>query len=120
TRRGAETRSFACFKAHFCCRRLSHLIPALLMPARAAPATERSVTRFPGTSAVAPRRRPSGSDVAAMADDLRADLDLLLAQAGHRPRLRCLGHRQRSHEVAKVIRKRVELETHGVGGQGAA
>src|SRR5208282_3958803 len=36
-RRGAETCSFACFEAHFCCRRLSHLIPVLLMLGRAVP-----------------------------------------------------------------------------------
>jgi len=31
-----KTRSFACIEAHPSCRRLSHLIPALLMLARAA------------------------------------------------------------------------------------
>ena len=38
-----------------------------------------------------------------MADDLRAHLDLLLAQAGQRPRLRRLRHRKRAHEVAEVV-----------------
>jgi len=59
-------------------------------------------------------------DVAAMADDLRADLDKLLAQAGQRPRLRRFGHRQPSHEIAQVVGEGVELKTHGVGGEGAA
>ena len=39
------------------------------------------------------------SDVAAVADNLRADLDQLLAQAGQRPWLRRPGHCQRAHEV---------------------
>ena len=38
-----------------------------------------------------------------MADDLRTDLDQLLAQADQRPRLRCLWHRQCPHEVAEVV-----------------
>jgi hypothetical protein len=38
------------------------------------------------------------------------------------PRLRRLGHRQGAHEVGGrgSIREDVELETHGVGGEGAA
>ena len=55
-----------------------------------------------------------------MTDDLRADLDQLLARAGQRPRLRRPGHRQRPHEVGEVVGQRMELETHGVGGEGAA
>ena len=39
------------------------------------------------------------ADVAAVADDLSADLDQLLAQAGQLPWLRRLGHRQRAHEI---------------------
>jgi hypothetical protein len=50
-----------------------------------------------------------------MADDLRADLDQLFAQAGQRPSLRRFGHRQRSHEVAEVGESR-ELKTRSVGG----
>jgi len=49
-----------------------------------------------------------------MADDLRADLDQLLGQTGQRPRLDRLGHRQRSHEIAKIIGQRMELKTDGV------
>jgi len=60
------------------------------------------------------------SGVAAMADNLRADLDELLAQAGQRSRLRGFRHRQRPHKVAQVVGQRVELEAHRVGGEGAA
>src|SRR6516225_8950833 len=55
-----------------------------------------------------------------MADDLGTDLDQLLAQAGQRPRLRRLGHRQSSHEIAEVVGERMELKTNGVGGEGTA
>jgi hypothetical protein len=41
-------------------------------------------------------------EVAAMADDFRANFDQLLAQAGRQQRLRRLGHRQHSHEVAEM------------------
>jgi hypothetical protein len=60
------------------------------------------------------------SDVATVAEDLGADLDQLLAQAGQRPRLRCFRQRQRSHEIAQVVRKDVELEADDVGGEGTA
>jgi hypothetical protein len=59
-------------------------------------------------------------DVAAVADDLDADLDQLLAQASQRPRFRRLGHRERPHEIANVVGQRVELNTDGVGGEGTA
>jgi hypothetical protein len=42
-------------------------------------------------------------DLATVADDRGVDLDQLLAQAGQRPRFRRLGHRQRPHEIAKVV-----------------
>jgi hypothetical protein len=45
-RRGAKTRSLPASEAHLCCRRLSHLITALLMLARAVPATGRSACRI--------------------------------------------------------------------------
>ena len=48
------------------------------------------------------------------------NLGQLLAQAGQRPRLRGLRHRQRPHEVAEIIGQRVELEADGVGSEGAA
>ena len=53
-----------------------------------------------------------------MADDLRADLDQLLAQTGQRPRLRGLRHRQRAHKVADVVGQYMELKTYSVGGEG--
>ena len=55
-----------------------------------------------------------------MADDLCADLDQLFAQAGQRPRLRGLRHRQRAHEITDIIGERVELKTHGIGSEGPA
>ena len=55
--------------------------------------------------------------VATVADDLRADLDQLFAQAGQRPRLRRLRHRQRAHEVAEVVGQRMQLEAHGISGE---
>ena len=58
--------------------------------------------------------------VVPVARDLRANLDELLAEAGQRPRLRRLRHRQRTHEVAEVVGERVEPETHGIGGEGPA
>src|SRR5437870_12206949 len=72
---------------------------------------------------ILPRHRDLGHlerDVATVADNLGADLDQLLAQAGQRPRLRGLRHRQRPHEVAEIISQRVELEADGVGSEGAA
>jgi hypothetical protein len=56
--------------------------------------------------------------IAAMVDDLRADLDQLLAQAGQRPRLRRFGHRSIRMKMALVAGEGVELKTH-VGGEGA-
>ena len=64
-----------------------------------------------------PRYRDLGHlerNVAAVADDLRADLDQLFAQAGQRSRLRHLWHRQRPHEVAQIVGQQMELETNGV------
>ena len=52
-----------------------------------------------------------------MADNLGADLDQLLAQAGQRPRLPYLGQRQRPHEIPQVIGEDVKLEAHGVGSE---
>jgi hypothetical protein len=70
-----------------------------------------------------PRHRDLGhleGHVPTVADGLGADLDQLLAQAGQRPRLRGLGHRQRPHEVAEVVGKGMKLEADGVGHEGAA
>ena len=54
-------------------------------------------------------------DIAAVADDPRADLDQLLSQAGQRPVLDRLGRRQRAQEVAEIVGERVKLETDGIG-----
>ena len=43
-----------------------------------------------------------------MADDFRADLDQLRAQASQRPRLRRLAQRQRPHEVTEIVGQDVE------------
>ena len=59
-------------------------------------------------------------DVADVANDLRPNLDQLLAQAGQRPRLSRFGDRQRAHEIAEVISERVKLQQDGIGGEGAA
>jgi len=59
-------------------------------------------------------------DVTAMADDLRTDLDQLVAQAGQRSRLCCLRHRQRPHEIPEIIGQRMELKTHGISGESPA
>jgi hypothetical protein len=70
-----------------------------------------------------PRHRDLGhleGDVAAMADDLRTDLDQLLAQAGQRPRFCGLRHRQRPHEVAEIVGKSMELKSNRVGSESAA
>ena len=56
-------------------------------------------------------------DIAAVADDLRADLDQLLLQAGQRPVLDRLGRRQRAQEVAEIVGERMKLKPHGVGGE---
>ena len=59
-------------------------------------------------------------NIAAMADDLGAELDQLLLEAGQRPRLHRLGHGQRAHEIAQIVGQRMELEADGVDGEGAA
>ena len=49
-----------------------------------------------------------------------AAFESILAQADRRPRLRQLGQRQRPHDIPKVIREHMELETDGVGSEGIA
>src|ERR1700751_15539 len=56
-------------------------------------------------------------DVAAMAHDLRADLDQFLLQTGQRPLLDRLWRRQRAKEISKIVSQRMKLETHRVGGK---
>ena len=52
-----------------------------------------------------------------MADDLRADLDQLLFEAGQRPILYRLGRRQRTQKVAEIIGERMKLKPNGVGNE---
>src|SRR6516164_2162257 len=90
------------------------------MLARAVPAAGRSSTGCRRTSVATRGLGHLKGNVAAMADDLRTDLDQLLAQTGQRPPLRRLGHRQRPHEVAEVISQCMEPETNGIGGECSA
>src|SRR5271165_2029387 len=59
-------------------------------------------------------------DVAAVADHLGGDLDQLFPQAGQRPWLRRLGHRQRSHEIAEIVGQGMELKANRVGSERTA
>jgi hypothetical protein len=56
-------------------------------------------------------------DIAAVAHDLRADLDQLFLQARQRPILDRLGRRERAQEVAEIVCKGVKLKAGGVGGE---
>ena len=56
-------------------------------------------------------------DIAAVADDLRADLDQLFLQARQRPVFDRLGRRQRAQEVAEIVGEGMKLEPDGVGGE---
>jgi hypothetical protein len=69
-----------------------------------------------GTATSANRER----DVATVADDLSADLDQLLAQAGKRPRLAVFGIASVRIKFPRFISQRVELEADGVDSEGAA
>ncbi len=52
------------------------------------------------------------SDIAAVARDLRANLDQLLAQGGQRPVAHSVRQGERAQEVAQVVRQGVQLKTH--------
>src|SRR5215467_2928151 len=56
-------------------------------------------------------------DIAAVAHDLRADLDQLFFQARQRPILDRLGCRQRAQEIAEIVGERMKLEPNGIGGE---
>ena len=56
-------------------------------------------------------------DIAAVADELRADLDQLLPQAGQRPLLDRLRRREGAQEVAEIVGERVKLKPDRVGGE---
>jgi hypothetical protein len=118
TRRDAKVRRFVRIEAY-----LSH---RQLHPVRGAPhagaggARSRAISnrmswnicRGTATSAICENHIP------AMADDLCADPDQLLAQTGQRPWLRRL--RQRPHEIAKVVRQGMKLQANRIGGEGTA
>ena len=55
-----------------------------------------------------------------LADNLGADLDQFFPEAGQRPQLGRLRHRQRPHEVAEVVRQGMKLKANCVGGEGSA
>src|SRR4051794_25692450 len=98
----------------------SHLLPFPLMAAQALRAVGRSAIGFRRTAGGAPRSRPYECDMAPVSDDLRADFDQLLAQAGYRPPLHRLGHCQRAHEIPEIIGQRMKLKTHGISGESPA
>jgi len=54
-------------------------------------------------------------DIAAVADELGADLDQFLPEAGQRPLLDWLGCRQRAEEVAEIVSECVKLKPDRVG-----
>ena len=59
-------------------------------------------------------------NIADLADDLCADLDQLLLEAGQRPVLDRLGCCERAQEVAEVVGESVKLMANCVGGKRAA
>src|SRR5258705_12355515 len=59
-------------------------------------------------------------DIAAVADDLRADLDQLFLQTRQRPVHDRLRRRQRAQEIAEVVGERMKLEPYRVGGERSA
>lgn len=57
------------------------------------------------------------SDIAAVADELGADLDQLLPQAGQRPLFDLLRCRQRAQEVAEIVGELMKLKPDGGGSE---
>jgi len=53
--------------------------------------------------------------IAPVADNLGADLDQFLLEAGQRPVVDRLGCCQGAQEVAEIVGQRMKLETNGVG-----
>ena len=75
-----------------------------------------SANRFPSDGDFGHLKR----DIAAMAHDLRADLDQLFLQARQRPildRLRC---RQSAQKITEIVGQRMKLKPDRVGGERAA
>jgi hypothetical protein len=56
-------------------------------------------------------------DIAAMAHDLRADLDQLLFEARQRPILYGFRRRQRAEKIAKILGECIKPRSDGVGGE---
>jgi hypothetical protein len=56
-------------------------------------------------------------DIAAMAHDLRADLDQLLFEARQRPILYGFRRRQRAEKIAKILGECIKPMADGVGGE---
>ena len=56
-------------------------------------------------------------NIAAVAHDLRTDLDELLLQTRQRPILDRLRRRQSAQEIAEIVGQRMKLETDGVRGE---
>jgi hypothetical protein len=59
-------------------------------------------------------------DIAAVADDLRADLDRLFVQARQRLVLDRIGRRECVQEITEIVGGRMMLKPDGVGGERAA
>jgi len=115
-----KTWCFASVMAHSCRRCLSHSILHLSRWCGRRPKPGNKHQDVPEHE---PRHGDLGHlkrNVAAVADDLRTDFDQLLAQAGQRPRLRRVRHRQRAHEVAEVVGQHMEPQADGIGSEGTA
>ena len=118
--RSAGTRCFAFIKAHLCRRCLSQRPRSPVHAGAGGPQPGDQRQNF---LEHLPRHRDLGHlecDVAAVAHDLGADLNQLLAQAGQRPRLRRLRNRQRPHEIAEIVGQGMKLKANRVGGEGSA
>ena len=59
-------------------------------------------------------------DIAAVAHDLRANLDEFLFEARQRPILDWFGRRQRAQEVAEIVGQRMKLKANRIGGERTA
>jgi hypothetical protein len=59
-------------------------------------------------------------NIAAVAHDLRADLDQFLLQTGQRPLLDRLWRRQRAKEISKIVSQRMKLKADGVSRERSA
>jgi len=114
-----EPPCFSADKAHPSCSPLQRSMPASLAHAgvggaRSRAMSDRTIPEQP------PRHRDLGQlerDVAAVADHLGADLDQLGPQRRQRLPRDLVGQRQGAQQVGQVVRERVQLQPHGVGGE---